>query len=74
MAKALLGHVGGVDPRLLDEMRRLQCRVHDLENELVRVRAENESLSDSLARSLGAGVHEEEFLGLEVGAREPALT
>jgi len=45
MAKALLGYVGGPDPRLLAEMRRLQQRVQDLESELVRMQAENDALS-----------------------------
>ncbi|MDX6356379.1 MAG: hypothetical protein QOF98_3282 [Streptomyces sp.] len=45
MAKALLGYVGGSDPRLLAEMRRLQQRVQDLESELIRMQAENDSLS-----------------------------
>ena len=45
MAKALLGYVGGSDPRLLAEMRRLQQRVQDLESELVRMQAENDALS-----------------------------
>ena len=45
MAKALLGYVGGSDPRLLAEMRRLQQRVQDLESELVRIQAENDALS-----------------------------
>lgn len=44
MAKALLGYVGGPDPRLLAEMRRLQQRVQDLESELIRIQAENEAL------------------------------
>ena len=44
MAKALFGHVGGPDPRLVSEMRRLQQRVRDLEAELVRLQEENESL------------------------------
>jgi hypothetical protein len=43
MAKALFGHVGGPDPRIVSEMRRLQQRVRDLEAELVRLQAENES-------------------------------
>ncbi len=47
MAKALLGYVGGPDPRLLAEMRRLQQRVQDLESELVRIQAENDALSAS---------------------------
>ncbi|MDX2642671.1 hypothetical protein OG937_15365 [Streptomyces sp. NBC_00510] len=45
MAKALLGYVGGPDPRLLAEMRRLQQRVQDLETELVRIQAENDALA-----------------------------
>jgi len=74
MAKAILGYVGGPDPRLLDEMHRLQRRVHELENELVRVQAENESLSDALSPRLGSRLHDDELLGLEVSEREPALT
>jgi hypothetical protein len=46
MAKALLGYVGGPDPRLVTEVRRLQRRVLDLEAEVLRLRAENESLSE----------------------------
>ena len=61
MAKALFGHVGGPDPRMLSEMRRLQQRVRDLEAELVRLQEENEALS------VGAG-HEEVL----VADREPA--
>jgi hypothetical protein len=45
MAKALLGHVGlGVDLRLSTELRRLRARVAELEAELARVRAVNDSL------------------------------
>ncbi|MBO0805778.1 MAG: hypothetical protein J2P25_22230 [Nocardiopsaceae bacterium] len=63
MAKALFGHVGGPDPRMVSEMRRLQQRVRDLEAELARLQAENDALST------GAG-HEEDVLVLD---REPAL-
>ncbi len=63
MAKALLGHVGGPDPRMISEMRRLQQRVRDLEAELMRLQEEN----DALAASAG----ETELL---VAGREPALT
>jgi hypothetical protein len=45
MAKALLGHVGGPDPRMISEMRRLQQRVRDLEAELVRLQEENDVLT-----------------------------
>jgi hypothetical protein len=63
MAKALLGHVGGPDPRIVAEMRRLQRRVRDLEAELVRLQSENDVL---------ASVDQDEVLILK--DREPALT
>jgi hypothetical protein len=62
MAKALFGHVGGPDPRMVSEMRRLQQRVRDLEAELVRLQGENEALT------VEAG-HEDVL----VADREPAL-
>jgi hypothetical protein len=65
MAKALLGYVGGTDPRLIAEMRRLQQRVQDLESELVRIQAENDALVSS---------REESLLGsIDVSQAEPAL-
>jgi hypothetical protein len=64
MAKALLGYVGGPDPRLLSEMRRLQQRVQDLESELVRMQAENDALA--------VASHEESLLSsLDVVRAEP---
>ncbi|MCW2897992.1 MAG: hypothetical protein JWO67_257 [Streptosporangiaceae bacterium] len=65
MAKALLGHVGGPDPRMVAEMRRLQRRVRDLETELVRLQAENDAL---------ASEDQDDVLTLGAKAREPALT
>ena len=62
MAKALLGHVGGPDPRMISEMRRLQQRVRDLEAALDRLQEENEALSAEVG-------HE-----LLIPVREPALT
>jgi hypothetical protein len=62
MAKALFGHVGGPDPRMVSEMRRLQQRVRDLEAELVRLQEENDALSVDTA-------HED----MLVADREPAL-
>jgi hypothetical protein len=64
MSKALFGHVGGPDPRMVSEMRRLQQRVRDLEAELARLQDEN----DALASGLG---HDESMLILD---REPAFT
>jgi hypothetical protein len=62
MAKALLGHVGGPDPRMVSEMRRLQARVRDLEAELARLQEVNDVLA--------SGVRHE----LLLDDREPALT
>ena len=63
MSRALFGHVGGPDPRMVSEMRRLQQRVRDLEAELVRLQEENDALA--------AVAHDEDMLVLD---REPALT
>jgi hypothetical protein len=66
MAKALLGYVGGPDPRLLAENRRLQQRVRDLETELVRAQERNEALN--------AAASDELLVGFDVSAVEPALS
>ncbi len=50
MAKALLGFVGGPDPRLVGEVRRLTRRVTDLESQLLRLQAENDALQAALVR------------------------
>ena len=49
MAKAILGHVGGPDPRLMAEVARLRRRVGELEAEVTRLSTENQAL---LTRSL----------------------
>jgi hypothetical protein len=41
MAKALLGHVGAPNPRVVAELRRLRQRVCDLEAELARLKEEH---------------------------------
>ncbi len=64
MAKALYGHVGGPDPRLVSEMRRLQRRVRDLEAELVKLQEENDALTAEVGHELLVAERE----------REPALT
>ncbi|MDQ3276163.1 MAG: hypothetical protein M3Q39_14360 [Actinomycetota bacterium] len=48
MAKALLGYVGGTDPRLLQEAHHLRVRVRDLEAQIVRLQDENDSLVAAL--------------------------
>jgi hypothetical protein len=64
MAKAILGHLGAPDPRMISEMRRMQRRIAELESELLRVRAENDSLC--------AALHSHELMTVEL--HEPALT
>lgn len=66
MAKALLGHVGGADLRLVDEVHRLRTRVRDLEAELARVTAANDALV--------ASVHVEDDIRLLTFDDQPALT
>ena len=58
MAKALLGHVGGPDPRMVAEMRRLQQRVRDLETALVRLQEENDALVAEVGHDLLIPVRE----------------
>jgi hypothetical protein len=52
MAKALLGHVGGPDLRVVNEMRRLQQRVRDLEAELLRLQDEKDALAAEVGQDL----------------------
>lgn len=67
MAKALLGYVGGTDPRLLEEARRLRLRVRDLEAQVGRLKDENDALA--------AALHDGHLLAFEAeSSREPALT
>ncbi|MFI5754109.1 hypothetical protein [Streptomyces sp. NPDC051569] len=72
MAKALLGYVGGSDPRLLAEMRRLQQRVQDLESELVRIQSENDALNAAVAQHPGESLLD--GIDMDVHHAEPALT
>lgn len=66
MAKALLGHVGGADLRLVDEVRRLRTRVRDLEAEVARLAAANDALM--------ASVHVEDDIRMLTLDDHPALT
>lgn len=68
MAKALLGYVGGHDPRLLEEARRLRVRVRDLEAQIMRLQVENDSLA--------AALHDDQLMPLadKETEREPAFT
>ena len=59
MAKALLGHIGGPDPRMLAEMRRLQQQIRDLESELVRLQEDNDVLSAETGNDMLIPVREQ---------------
>lgn len=75
MAKALLGHVGGQDPRLVTEVQRLRRRVTDLEAEVGRLKQENDSLAEAAVEhaSLGSELNNDLVLD-DTTIREPALT
>lgn len=62
MAKALFGYVGGPDPQLVQEMRRLQKRVRDLEEEVGRLQARNDTLAATVTD-----------VAVSSAEREPAL-
>lgn len=79
MAKALLGHVGnGFDLRVASEMKRLRDRVRDLENEVIRLRAENAELRSMNTELSTLARVDEDLLRLTVGEpvreHEPVLT
>ncbi len=56
MAKAIFGHVGGPDPRLLAEVARLRRRVSELQSEVERLTAENQAL---LPETIGESLADE---------------
>jgi cell division protein FtsB len=74
MAKALLGYVGGSDPRLVGEMRRLRQRVRDLEDELTRMQAENDALAAAVRETTNGSFDSELLDTLDASRPEPALT
>ena len=66
MAKALYGHLAA-DPALVAENHHLRRRIRDLEDELTRVRAENDALAPS--------VTDQELVELRsLNRSEPVLT
>ena len=52
MAKALYGHIGGLDPQLAAEVLHLRRRVRDLEDEVERLSAANDALTNLVADDL----------------------
>jgi hypothetical protein len=72
MAKALFGHVGGPDSRLLMEVRRLRQRVQQLEAQVGRLQADNDALRlGALEHDLHQ--HEVDAVHSLDGVEEPAL-
>jgi cell division protein FtsB len=55
MAKALLGYMSSTDPRVVAQLtaenRRLQQRVADLEAQIMRLQAENDTLAAAVHTS-----------------------
>lgn len=49
MAKALYGHIGGTSAQHAHDVAVLRRRVADLENEVLRLKAENDGLQARLA-------------------------
>lgn len=63
MAKALLGHVGGIDSVESRDNARLRNRVAELQDEVGRLRRENDLLHSELAAHLDAEhLHPERLL------------
>ena len=80
MAKALLGHLGGPDSRLLAEVAVLRRKIRDLEAEVMRLAADNEALASmntAMGTAMGTPVADE-IIALDatrekVSASAPAL-
>jgi len=51
MAKALVGYIGGIDPRRAREAGQLRQRIVDLEAEVRRLKAENDALAAACRRA-----------------------
>ncbi|NHC13533.1 hypothetical protein [Motilibacter deserti] len=72
MAKALFGHVGGPDARILGEVRQLRERVRDLESQVLRLQNEKDALAEMIEQ--GALLAPSTGLeSLESAEKEPAL-
>ena len=67
MAKALFGHVGGPDVRILGEVRQLRERVRDLESQVLRLQNEKDALSEMLAQGALLAPSGLGHAGLEAG-------
>ena len=85
MAKALFGHVGGRDVRILGEVRQLRERVRDLESQVLRLQNEEDALTELLAQGAllapsselehadMAGMDVRIDAAIEAAEKEPAL-
>ena len=73
MAKALLGHMGGTDPRLTRDALLLRRRVADLEAMVARLQRENDELSATMRERDALLLHDERAPESPEQLLEPAL-
>ena len=75
MAKALVGYIGGIDPRKAREAGQLRQRIVDLESEVRRLKEENDALAAAYRRS-GERSERVEIIERDPAARvlEPAVS
>lgn len=59
MAKALYGHMGGQTPEHAHDVAVMRRRIGDLENEVLRLKAENDGLLARLAETAHDGDYAE---------------
>jgi len=65
MAKALFGHVGGPDTRLISEVAMLRRRVKDLEAGVLRLSTENDALHREPLLAVGVASAADEIISLD---------
>jgi len=76
MAKALVGYIGGIDPRKAREAGQLRQRINDLESEVRRLKEENDALAAAYRRSRQERPERVEILERDHAARvlEPVVS
>ncbi|MBA2455800.1 MAG: hypothetical protein H0V48_04585 [Nocardioidaceae bacterium] len=70
MAKALVGYIGGIDPRKARESGQLRQRIVDLESEVRRLKEENDALA---AACRAASTERHDDLEIRLDGLDPRL-